>query len=52
MSGTEQLNLSIRRVSDHYKAHEGYVVFFVFLKLNQKLYLVQLKIFLSDVTFL
>ena len=52
MSGTEQLYLSIRWVSDHYKSHEGSVVFFVFLTLNQKLYLVQLKIFLSGVIFL
>ena len=52
MSGTEQLNLSIRWVSDHYKAHEGSVVFFVFLTLNHKLHLVQLKIFLLCVVFL
>ena len=52
MSGTEQLNLSIRWVRVDYKAHEGSVVFFVFLTLNQKFYLVQLKIFLSGVIFL
>ena len=28
---TEQPNLSIRRVSNHYKAHEGSVVFFFFV---------------------
>ena len=39
--GTEQLNLAISWVSDHYKARDCSVVLFVFLTLNQKLYLVQ-----------